>query len=337
MASSRKTMFLDILQLNSLKFYTTSNSPIPSSLVLTAKGNGETYFTSISSLVGSFFQNIATPGQVTINSPSTTATLNISSLTNELFLSTNNVSSILFIGVPVVSTVTSTIRSVQASTMFNILNYPNILSSIAYNGIVGRQTMSTLANSNSLTNSGDALFSSFQTTFSNFSCYINPNGSSRMFIDYYPNFTFAPAVTPSSISSLALYPEGNSSIKSVISLSTHFMYVNSAGSNIPVNKSGIQQYIPINASYPYGVSSFINPRVLSNTYVTPMRLEFDTSVINSNVSLVHYISDGIGSVKTVGGNDVFRTGFQNSTFVINTRVNDNNILFVNINNSGNAF
>ena len=68
-----------------------------------------------------------------------------------------------------------------------------------------------------------------------------------------------------------------------------------------------------------------------------MRLEFDTSVINSNVSLVHYISDGMGSIKTVGGNDIFRTGLETSTFVINTNVADRNILFVNINNSGNAF
>jgi len=324
-------MFLDILQLNALKFYSSSNSPIPSSLVLTAKGNGETYFTSISSIIGSFYQSIATPGQVTMNAPSTTATLNISSQTNEVFFSTNNISSILFIGVPVVSTLTSTIRSVQASTMFNILNYPNIVSSIAYNGISGRQNMSTISNS------GNAFFSTIQTNFSNFSRYINPNNSSRMFVDYYPSLTFAPVVTPSSISSLALYPEGNSSIKSVISLSSHFMYVNNAGSNIPVNKSGIQQYIPITASYPYSVSSFLNPRVLSNTFVTPMRLEFDTTVINSNVSIVHYISDGMGSIKTIGGNDVFRTGIETSTFVINTNLNDRNILFVNINNSGNAF
>jgi hypothetical protein len=268
MATSRKSMFLDILQLNALRFYTQSNTPIQSSCVLVSKGNGETYFTSISSIVG---------------------------------------------------------------------NYSNVVSSINYTGVTGRQTVSTLATNNILTNSGNAVFSTLQTNFSNFTRFINPNGSSRMFVDYYPSLTFSPIITPSSISSLALYPEGNSSIKSVISLSSHFMYVNSSGSNVPVNKSGIQQYIPINASYPYGVSSFFNQRVLSNSFVTPIRLEFDTSVIDSNVSIVHYISDGMGSIKTIGGNDVFRSGFESSAFVINTNINDRNILFVNINNSGNAF
>ena len=334
MATSKKTMFLDLLQLNALRFYSPSNTAVPSSLVLTAKGNGETYFTSISSIVGSFFQNVSVPGQVIIQA-STNATLNVNSQTDEVFLSTN--SSTLFIGVPVVSTLRSTINTVMASTMYNILNYPNILSSVIYTGISGRQNISTLATNSALTNSGTALFSSFQTSFSNMSQYINPNGSTRMFIDYYPSFTFSPVVTPSSISSFTLYPEGNSSIKSVLSLSSHFMYVNNTGSNVAVNKSGIQQYIPITSSYPYSVSSFLNPRVLSNSFVTPMRLEFDTSVINSNVSIVHYISDGMGSIKTTGGNDVFRTGLEASTFVINTSINDRNILFVNINNSGNAF
>ena len=334
MATSRKTMFLDLLQLNALRFYSSSNTVIPSSLVLTAKGNGETYFTSISSIVGSFFKNVSVPGQVTIEASSTT-TLNISSQTDEVFLSTNSYT--LFIGVPVVSTLRSTINTVMASTMYNILNYPNIVSSVTYTGISDRQNISTLATNSELSNSGTALFSSFQTSFSNMSQYINPNGSTRMFIDYYPSFTFSPVVTPSSISSFTLYPEGNSSIKSVLSLSSHFIYVNNTGSNVPVNKSGIQQYIPVTSSYPYSVSSFLNPRVLSNSFVTPMRLEFDTSVINSNVSIVHYISDGMGSIKTIGGNDVFRTGLESSTVLINTSINDRNILFVNINNSGNAF
>jgi hypothetical protein len=334
MTTSRKTMFLDLLQLNALRFYSSSNTVVPSSLVLTAKGNGETYFTSISSIVGSFFQNVAVPGQVTIQA-SSNLTLNISSQTNELFLSTN--SSTLFIGVPVVSTLTSTINAVLASTMYSILNYPNIVSSVTYTGITGRQNVSTLATDNVLSNSGNAVFSTFQTNFSNMSSFINPNGSTRMYVEYYPSIIFGPVVTPSSISSFTLYPEGNSSIKSVVSLSSHFMYVNSTGSNVPVNKSGIQQYIPVTSSYPYSVSSFLNSRVLSNSFVTPMRLEFDTTVINSNVSIVHYISDGMGSIKTVGGNDVFRTGLETSTFIINTSVNDRNILFVNINNSGNAF
>jgi hypothetical protein len=157
-----------------------------------------------------------------------------------------------------------------------------------------------------------------------------------MYVEYYPNFTFGPVVTPSSISSLALYPEGNSSIKSVLSLSSHFMY-DSGNSNVPVNKSGIQQYVPITSSYPYSVSSFLNPRVLSNGFIQPLKMEFDVSLINCNVSLLHYISDGVGSVKTIGGNDVFRSGLETSIFVINNSINEKNSVFVTINNSGNQF
>lgn len=324
-------MFLDILQLNSLRFYTTSNTPIPSSLVLAAKGNGETYFTSISSLTGSYFQTISVPGQNTIDA-STTGTVFVSTQTNDVFLSTNNLSSILYITVPV----RSTVNTIMASTMFNLLNYPNYTTSVPYTGTSGRINMSTLATNSILNNSGNAFFSSFQTSFSSFTRYINPNNSSRMFVDYYPTFTFSPVFAPSSISSLSLYPEGNSSIKSVIGLSSHFIFVNSAGSNVPIMKSGIQQYIQIANSYPYAVST-TNVRTLSNSFVTPMRLEFDTAVITSNVGLVHYISDGMGSIKTVGGNDIFRTGFETSTMRIQTSVNDKNVVFVSINNSGNAF
>ena len=336
MASSRKTLQLDLLQLNALKFYTSSNTPLPSSLVLTASGNGNTYFTSISSIIGSFFKTVAVPGQNSLNAPSTNATLTVTTNTPEVFISTNFVSTVLYINVPVVSTIASTIQSIQASTMYNILNYPNIVSSVQYLGISGRQNVSTLATTTALSNSGSAQFSSFQYNFSSMSRYINPNNSTRMYIDYYPNFTFGPVIAPSSISSLALYPDGNSSIKSVISLSSHFMYV-SGNSNVPVNKSGIQQYIPITSSYPYSVSSFLNPRVLSNGFIQPLKMEFDTTLINCNVSLVHYISDGMGSIKTTGGNDVFRTGLETPTFIINNSINDRNIFFVNINNSGNQF
>jgi hypothetical protein len=336
MASSRKTLSLDLLQLNALKFYTSSNTPIPSSFVLTASGNGNTYFTSISSIIGSFFQTISVPGQNNLNAPSTNATLTVTTNTPEVFFSTSPLSTTLYINVPVVSTIISTINSIQASTMNNILNYPNIVSSVYYKGIVGRQNMSTLARENTLSNSGNAQFSSFQYNFSSMSNYINPNNSTRMYIEYYPNFTFGPVVTPSSISSFALYPEGNSSIKSVLSLSSHFMYV-SGNSNVPVNKSGIQQYIPITSSYPYSVSSFLNPRVLSNGFIQPLKMEFDVSLVNCNVSLVHYISDGVGSIKTLGGNDIFRSGLETSTFVINNSINDKNSVFVSINNSGNQF
>jgi len=290
-ATSRKTMQLDILQLNSLRFLTTSNTSIPSTFVLAANGDGTTSFNSLSSLTNDFYP----PGQ---------------------------------------AYVASTIQS----TMYNILKYPNIVSSIAYNGNSGLTTMSTLTNSLTLPNNGNALFSSFQYNFSNITKYLNPNGSSKMFIDYYPNFTFSPVMEPSSISSVTLYPEGNSSIKNLISLSSHLVYT-SANSNIPVIKSGIQQYVPITSAYPYGVSSFINPRILSNTYVTPMRFEVDTNVISSNLNfgLVHYISDGIGSLKATNGNDVFRSGLDRTTLNINNNLGDKNSLFVTITNSGNQF
>jgi hypothetical protein len=38
-----------------------------------------------------------------------------------------------------------------------------------------------------------------------------------MFLDYYPTFIFSPVVAPSSISSITLFPEGNSNLKSIIS------------------------------------------------------------------------------------------------------------------------
>lgn len=290
-ATSRKTLQLDILQLGKLNFLTTSNTPIPSSFILSANGNGTTSFVPISTLITDFYP----PGQ---------------------------------------AYVASTVQS----TMYNILTYPNVVSSIAYNGNSGLTTMSTLANSLVLPNNGNALFSSFQYNFSSITKYINPNGSSKMFIDYYPNFTFSPVMEPSSISSVTLYPEGNSSIKNLISLSSHLIYT-SANSNVPVIKSGIQQYIPITSAYPYGVSSFINPRILSNTYVTPMRFEVDTNVVSSNLNFgfVHYISDGIGSLKTTNGYDVFRSGFDRTTLNINNNVGDKNSVFVTITNSGNQF
>jgi len=308
MATSRKTAQFDLLQLNALKFYNSNNTPIPSSLVLTATGNGQTYFTSISSLTGNSFQTIAVPGQSVLSSP----TLTVSSLTSNIYLSTNNVDTILY---------------------FGYSNYPNVVSSLLYKGITGKLVMSTLATNNLLSNSGSAQFSSLQHNLSSFSTFINPNGSSRLFIDYYPNFTFGPVVAPSSISSFALYPEGNSSIKSVLALSSHLMFVNTTGSNVPILNSGVQQYMPINSSYPYSVSSFLNPRVLSNTFIQPMKMEFNTSFINSNISIVHYISDCITSIKTSNGNDVFRTCLETSTFVINNSINERNSLFVTITNN----
>ena len=343
MASSRKTLFLDLLQLNALKFYGSNNTPMPSSTVLAAKGNGETYFTSISSLMCYTFQNIFVPGQQKLSTP-VSATLTISPLSTELILSTNNVTTTLFIGIPslpstinstIISVQTSTLNSVQASTMYNVLNYRNILSSITYNGNVGKMNVSTLATNNTLADSGNAQFSSLQYNLSSFASYINPNGSTKLFIDYYPNISFPPVMLPSSISSTTLFPEGNSSIVSLISLSSHCMYVGNNGSNIAVPKSGIQQYFPVTSCYPYSLSS-LSTRITSNLYAQPFKIEFDTALINSNISVVHYLSSSVGSVRPMigaSGFDVFRSGLDSSNIVINKTVRDKTSVFVTITNN----
>lgn len=341
MAASRKTLNLDTLQLTNMRYLTSNNTSYPSSFVLYSVGNGSVGLGSISSLTNFGYINISVPGQALLNSSNTNSLLNISSLTTELTLSTNFISSVLFIGIPsLTSTIQSTINANQASTNFNFLMYPNLHSSIGYQGRFGLNNFSTLATSNTLSNSGSAQFSSLQYNFSNFSRYLNPNGSSRMFIEYYPNFTFSPVITPSSISSIALYPEGNSSIKNVISLSSHLMYVNNFGSNVPITQSGVQQYINVDSTYPYGLSSFLI-RPTSNYFIQPIQFELDTLAVRSNFnfSLVHYISDGTAAVKTnvLNGNDIFRTGLERPNFVINNSSNDKNIVFVTIANTGNQF
>lgn len=338
MATSRKTLNLDMLQLTNMNYLTSNNRPYPSSFILYSVGNGSIGLTSISSLTNIGYTTVSVPGQASLNSSNTSNILNINSLTSELLLSTSLISSTVFIGIPsLTSTIQSTLNANQASTNFNYLNYPSLHSSIFYQGRVGLNTLSTLATSVQLSNSGSAQFSSFQYNFSTFSRYLNPNGSSRMFIEYYPNFTFSPVVTPSSISSLALYPEANSSIKNVIALSTHLMYVNSSGSNVPINQSAVLQYINVTSAYPCGASTF--NRLTSNSFIQPIQFELDTLAVRSNFnfSLVHYISDGTASVKTVGGIDAFRTGLERTTFTINNSSNDRNVVFVTIANTGNQF
>lgn len=339
MATSKKTLSLDTLQLTSMRFLTSNNRPYPSSFVLCSVGDGSIGFTSVSTLTAIGYTTLSIPGESSLNSSNTANTLNINSLSSELILSTNQISSILYIGIPFLgSTIQSTINANQASTNFNFLTYPNIHSSIQFRGISGLNQFSTLATNTTLSNSGSAQFSSVQYNFSTFSRFLNPNGSSRMFIEYYPNFTFSPVIAPSSISSLALYPEGNSSIKNIISLSSHLVYVNAAGSNVPVRQSGVQQYINVNSSYPYSLSSFTN-RPTSNSFIQPIQVELDTLVVRSNfsLSLVHFISDGTAALKTSVGNDVFRSGLERTNVLINNSVGDRNVLFVNIRNSGNAF
>jgi len=339
MSASRKTLNVDILQITGMNYLTSNNTSYPSSYVLYSAGNGSVGFTSISTLTNIGYTTVSIPGQTSLNSSNTANILNFDALSSELILSTNQISSIIYIGIPsLTSTIQSTINANQASTNFNFLTYPNIHSSIQYRGASGLNQFSTLATTTTLSNSGSAQFSSIQYNFSTFSRFLNPNGSSRMFIEYYPNFTFSPVVTPSTISSLTLYPEGNSSIKSIISLSSHLVYVNAANSNIPVRQSGVQQYININSAYPYGFSSFTT-RVTSNSFIQPIQVELDTLAVRSNFnfSLLHFISDGTAAVKSGVGNDVFRTGLERPNLVINNSIGDRNVLFVTIANSGNAF
>jgi len=343
-ATSRKTMQLDMLQLNSLRFLTLSNTSIPSTLVLSANGDGTTSFISISSFT---YTNISIPGQTVLTATTTNGTLNLSSMSSELYLSTNSDGSALNIGIPsLTSTIASTIGyalpstlnklfPIMPSSLYNLLTYPNINSTIGYTGTKGNLLMSTASFGANVT-----VFSSFQYNFSNgFSKYLNPNGSSRVFLEFYPNFTFSPVITPSSISSLTLYPEGNSSIKNVISLSSHLMYYNPITNiNIPVIQSGVQQYININSSYPYGFSSFTN-RPLSNSFIQPMQFELDSMATRSNLnfSLLHYVSDGNALLKSTNGNDVFRSGFERATTFINNNIGDKNSVFIHITNSGNQY
>ena len=215
-ATARKTMQLDILQLGSLKFLTNSNTPIPSSLVLSANGDGTTSFTSVSSLINYYYTSVSVPGQTILTAGTTNSILNISSMSSELYLSTNSDGSALNIGIPsLASTITSTLNYALPSTLnkllpilpsslYNLLAYPNIASTISYQGIQGNNYISTIS-----TGANVGFFSSFQYNFSNFTKYLNPNGSSRMFIEYYPNYIFSPVITPSSISNLVIYQEGN--------------------------------------------------------------------------------------------------------------------------------
>ena len=365
--TSRKTMQLDLLQVNALNFKTTSNTNIPSSFILYAVGDGTTAFTSVSSLVTLGYTSVSVPGQVTIKATDSSEILTISSITSDIYISTNT--GICWFGIPnLTSTINSTIlstisymlpstfngtsnviqsninsanaitnsniTSVIASTMYNILSYPNICSTIGYVGNNGLTPLQGLTNT---AVSGTAYFSSLQYNFSNFTQYINPNGSSRVFIDYSPNFLFSQVSAPSSISSIALYPEGNSYIKDTLSISSYVTYLNS-GNLVPIDKSALQQYIPVTSFQPFGFST--NTRVLSNSFIQRMTMEIDSKeLLNSNsaVSLMHYISDAV-VYKTVDPTDVSRTGLENSNVLINIDAdNDKNIVFVRIVNSGNQY
>ena len=397
MATSRKTLQLDLLQLNALNFKTLSNTNIPSSFVLYANGNGTTSFGSISSLTEISYNKLSVPGQSTLIASTTSGVLNLSSITNDIYISTNTTNSLVWFGLPnltttILSTQTSTLNSVLPSTcigidnnlliaianvntnineniipnlgslgyvstsqlvstvnhignlgyisssqlqstMYNILTYPNICSSIKYHGNTG------LTNFSTLNNSGTASFSSLQYSLNNFTKYMNPNGSSRVFIDYAPSFTFSEVATPSDIASINIYPEGSPYIKNLLSLSSHFVYYSSQTTNVnetfPLLNSGIQQYIPVTSSVPYGLST--NTRALSNTFIQHMTLEIDSlmiSTLNLNeIGLIHYISD---SIVYKDLDDVIQSGLERTSVQINTSLGDNSV-FIRIANSGNQF
>jgi len=315
-ASSKKTLYLDWLQLKQLSFKSSSNTNIPSSFVLTAKGDGTTYFTSLSSINQMGFTDILVPGQTTLNS---NLQLNLSSFANDIVYSTNSVSSILYIG--------TNISGSLASTMKNILTYPSFTSSINYLGNLGQTLLAPLT-----PNNPNANFTSLEFNASNFIQYINPNGSTRMFLDYYPTFIFSPVVAPSSISSITLFPEGHSSLKSLINISSH-MYYTTGGSNITIIPSGVQQYMPITSFYGYGVSSA--SRYTSNVFNQHMKMQVDTSVLYSNpvktYNVMHYVSSSL--VFKAEGN-VIRTGLEDAN--TNIVVPFQNTVFVTLNNSANT-
>lgn len=375
MATSRKTLQLDLLQLNALNFKTTSNTNIPSSFVLYANGNGTTSFASISSLTTLGYNSISVPGQATLYSPSTNGSLNLSSLTSDIYISTVQSNSLIWIGLPnITSTIVSTVSTVldvvlpstcfglsnnyqslisgssnyitnttipntMASTMSNILTYPNIYSTIQYGGSSGLNVMSKIGTS-TIAASGTGYFSSLQYNFTYFTKYINPNGSSRLFLEYNPSFTFSQVSAPSSISSVSLYPEGNSSIVNLLSISSHIL-CDMSGIITPVIGSGVQQYIPVTSFQPLGFST--NTRTLSNSFMNPMRMEISSGLLLSpnlrttTFSVQHYLSSAIAYKITTPSINISRTGLENSTVQINNSIGDDNNVFIKIYNSGNKF
>lgn len=315
-ASSKKTLYLDWLQLKSLSFKSLSNTNFPSSFVLTSKGDGTTYFTSLSSISQVGFTDIYVPGQNILNS---NTTLNLSSFGSDIVYSTNSVSSLLYIG--------TNIGVSLASTMNNILSYPSFTSSFKYDGGLGETLITSLT-----PNSADAKFTSLRFDANNFKNYINPNGSTRVFLDYYPTFIFSPVVGPSSISSVTLYPEGSSNLKSFINISSH-TYFTKTGVNLAIPESGIQQYMNITSFYGYGVSS--QSRYTSNIFNQPIRMQLNSALLYSNpittYEVVHYVSSSL-AFKTV--DDVSRTGLEDSRTQILTSANNN--VFITLNNSANS-
>jgi hypothetical protein len=296
MASSKKTLELDLLSLKALNFKNTSNQNIISSLVLSAVGNGTTTFTSISSIVGNPYDKISVPGQATISSSLVNTTLTLSSIYSDLVLSTN-ASNIVF---------------------FNITTFPSLVSTLQYTGNSNSISMSTIDSAVTLVNTGTAVFSSLQLNLSNYKRFINPNGSTRAFLDFYSYLQFPTVVTPSSISSFSLYPDGtNNIVKNYIPISTNIQYYDN--SNIIRTMSNTFNYMNVTSIYPYSVST--NTRVLSNTFNMPIKLELNTvllsSLNNPSIFLDHYMIDAVAFKSNAPlFNNVGRSGFETRSVTI---------------------
>jgi hypothetical protein len=307
MASSKKTLELDLLSLKALNFKNTSNQNIPSSLVLSAVGNGTTIFTSISSIVGNPYDKISVPGQMTISSSLVNTTLTLSSIYSDLVLSTN-VSSIVY---------------------FNITTFPSIVSTLQYTGRSNAINMSTVDSAVTLVNTGTAVFSSLQLNLSNYKRYINPNGTTRAFLDFFPYFQFPTLVAPSTISSFSLYPDGvNNTVKNYIPVSTNVQYYDN--SNTIQSMSNNYNYMNVTSIYPYSVST--NTRLLSNTFNMPIKFELNTllllSLNNPSIFLDHYMIDAVAFKSNAPlYNNVGRSGFENQSVTILPQS-----LFLTINN-----
>lgn len=292
MVTAKKTLELDLLSLKGLNFKNTSNQNIPSSLVLYAVGNGQTGFTSISSIAGNSFDKISVPGEVTISSSLINTTLTLSSIYKELTLSTST-SNVIFM---------------------NITSYPSFTSTIQYNGLSGSKNMSTIDTFPSLLVTGTTIFSSVQLNLSNFIPYLNPNGSTRAFLEYTPSFQFPTVVAPSSISSFTLFPNSsNLLVRTNMAFSTNVKYYDNT--NTIQSMNGQEQYMAINSLYPYSIST--NTRLMSNTYNQPMKLELNTqtllSLTNKSIFLDHYVVDSMAykiGDSILGSNVSNRSGFE---------------------------
>ena len=232
----------------------------------------------------------------TISSSVLNTTLTLSSIYNNLVLSTST-SNVVY---------------------FNITTYPNVVSSLQYVGTSNTINISTVDSAITLANTGTAVFSSLQLNLSNFKMYINPNGSTRAFIDLYPYFQFPPIVAPSSISSVVLYPDTNNSlVKNYIPISTLVKYYDN--SNNIQTMSNLFQYMNVTSLYPYSVST--STRILSNTFNEPMKFELNTlllsSLNNPSIYLDHYLIDAVAFKSNAPlYNNVGRSGFEKKSVTI---------------------